>query len=638
MKRSTKKGFTIVELVIVIAIIAILAAVLIPTFASLIQKANVSKDTQLVKNLNTALAANGKEHKTMTEALAAAAEFGYDVGKINASATGNEILWDSENDVFCYLKDGKVEYIPETSLKNGKPADYKLWKVYNAGEKVPEQQKYSIYWNRTDATGLPAVLNVGFDAGKCTAITALKYERMGETVTPQEVVIRTSSGETSLTVNAAKDTVMHYGAAGEVNVLAVDKTHSYHEFGSVHTLTATSGHIVLESGSLVYDLQKATDAAADLSFVSNGTVVKKAEGIDGVTVSATYDIYNLEQLCAFRDHVNAGMTFDALVIEIKADIDMSSVSWMPIGTAEHPFYGEIRGNGHTLTGLTNGTIDSTKDVFTTGTTKTYGAAYGFIGIAGAREESKTLKVSNLNFADVNISLGNYGNCVGTLLGYAPSTKNFSEKFGNNKNGKALSDVEIDNVKVLGGKIEALQDAGGVCGKLYNSGKVTIKNCTNKADLTAKKEKDDQGNPVGRASGIASYISNPENVEIIGCINEGKVTAYMYVTGIASYGFDETDAQHITVKDCTNSGNIVRKTTNSEMRAGYILSLGGKEFNVSAAGSSYNFSGNTNTGKVYDANGNELTTETNKVFLIRILWNQTAEADGTSATKSAENQN
>ena len=44
MKRSNKKGFTIVELVIVIAIIAILAAVLIPTFASLIQKANESND------------------------------------------------------------------------------------------------------------------------------------------------------------------------------------------------------------------------------------------------------------------------------------------------------------------------------------------------------------------------------------------------------------------------------------------------------------------------------------------------------------------------------------------------------------------------------------------------------------------
>lgn len=42
MKILKKKGFTIVELVIVIAVIAILAAVLIPTFSSLIEKANNS--------------------------------------------------------------------------------------------------------------------------------------------------------------------------------------------------------------------------------------------------------------------------------------------------------------------------------------------------------------------------------------------------------------------------------------------------------------------------------------------------------------------------------------------------------------------------------------------------------------------
>ena len=59
MKKNNKKGFTIVELVIVIAVIAILAAVLIPTFSSIIKKAQQSSDIQAVQQMNTALAIDG---------------------------------------------------------------------------------------------------------------------------------------------------------------------------------------------------------------------------------------------------------------------------------------------------------------------------------------------------------------------------------------------------------------------------------------------------------------------------------------------------------------------------------------------------------------------------------------------------
>lgn len=40
MKKQTKKGFTLVELVIVIAVIAVLSAILIPTFGNVIKEAN----------------------------------------------------------------------------------------------------------------------------------------------------------------------------------------------------------------------------------------------------------------------------------------------------------------------------------------------------------------------------------------------------------------------------------------------------------------------------------------------------------------------------------------------------------------------------------------------------------------------
>lgn len=55
MKKLNKKGFTIVELVIVIAVIAILAAVMIPTFSGIVNRANESAALQEATNTYKAL-------------------------------------------------------------------------------------------------------------------------------------------------------------------------------------------------------------------------------------------------------------------------------------------------------------------------------------------------------------------------------------------------------------------------------------------------------------------------------------------------------------------------------------------------------------------------------------------------------
>ncbi len=83
-KLNNKKGFTIVELVIVIAVIGILAAVLIPTFSGVVESANESNALSEASN-------------SLKVILAERAENG-------------EVLGDA---MFLYVKDSKVVYTIE---------------------------------------------------------------------------------------------------------------------------------------------------------------------------------------------------------------------------------------------------------------------------------------------------------------------------------------------------------------------------------------------------------------------------------------------------------------------------------------------------------------------------------------------
>jgi len=250
MKKLNRKGFTIVELVIVIAVIGVLAAVLIPTFTKMIRKSQVSTDTQLIRNLNTALEADKVEskHVTMTQALQSAKDYGYDISKINASRTNNEIVWDSDNDVFCYVNEGKLEYLPDSVDNNKKlKADsYKLWKIYADAPKAGEN--FSIYVAGQGAANYVNTndVNVGVDCGDYT-IQNVSYQNDGAN---RDVVIRTNSNLTSLTINAPSDKVYHYDSVGNVNIISSDMA-SYHENGTVSFLEVAGGHVVLEETAKV---------------------------------------------------------------------------------------------------------------------------------------------------------------------------------------------------------------------------------------------------------------------------------------------------------------------------------------------------------------------------------------------------
>ena len=536
MKRSNKKGFTIVELVIVIAIIAILAAVLIPTFASLIQKANVSKDTQLVRNLNTALVADNAEHKTMQSALDAAAAFGYDVGKINASAMGNEILWDSRNDVFCYLKDGNVEHIPETVLKvaknDVKPYDY--WQICT---KVPDTQKYSIYWNNETAPNFGEKnLTVGFDAGKCNAITELKYERTGSAA--QDVVIRTNGG--TLVVNAASDHVEHYGLAKVVDVQAVSEA-TYVEHGTVAqmTLAANAKNVIIKSTAVVVELATASDKVSVESNAYVGTVSgEKKDSVSGTVGGDTIRVTTFDQLQALALASTIGVNIDGKTIELQNDIDASGRTWTPFGwSKEYPFSGTINGNGHKITGLSSKGYTNSSEYKTLGGSE--GTPYALIAYAKLNVTVKDLTLD----VDFEQTAENKLFTAGVI-----STYKFNAIITTHDEGY---DVVVSNVTV-NGIISGNDNVGAIIGTNYVSGECVaaqyaevrfkLENCVNNATLKSE----------NRVGGIVGKVSTH---------NEG----------FKGSGEDkDRKAVSFEIINCKNTEKAVIETTGSQFGIGGIV--------------------------------------------------------------------
>lgn len=248
-----KKGFTVVELVVVIAVLAILVAVLIPTFSTLINKANLSKDTQLCRILNEDIAMGVdnqqlQEHATYYDVVEYLSPR-YGIQNLTPTSTG-DIVWDMNTNTFSLIDGGKFIYAGSTKTeanfkKNG--VNLNLWKVVNSIPSVNDQ-KFSLYLNDS-ANVQTANIVVGFDAGNNTGVQNVNYDRSSvQNATAQTVVIRTNGG--NLTINAELDTVKHYGTANIVNVQSV-ASNSYHENAISTFVKIAKGRIVVEEKAQV---------------------------------------------------------------------------------------------------------------------------------------------------------------------------------------------------------------------------------------------------------------------------------------------------------------------------------------------------------------------------------------------------
>ena len=516
--KKLKKGFTLVELVIVIAVIAVLAAVLIPTFSGIVQKSKVTADIQTCEAINNVIATA----ESMDEVVAEMEANDISVTKLSATAANHKFFWD-ETSKQMVLMNGKFEVVNETTTFDAGEA--KLWQPVKKGSEVALTDKFVLNYYLTQDT------NTNFN------ITTLSHLDTGSHKITGDVSIEStvSGGEAHLTgmfadvtINTPNSDVIQNGTIENLNVVAV-ANNSLEINGYVGALAITAGKVDVKDTAYVKELTvKATEAkvvnagvieklakdanatitteGTNANFTNNGgTVVDVAQS--GVNESAVKtgnfaltieDVAGLEN---FRDAVNGGATFKGITVNLAANQTFTLADgWTPIGEfaraeALKGFQGTFDGNGSTIANLNNdGYVPSEQALFSNNTTikDRYEFNYGFFGYVS------NATIRNLNFSNVtiNIPVGAtyYGDSVAAVAGYS---------YGN----LTISNVDVATESSVTSAITAYDGVAGILGRAYGDGthQIYITDCSNKATITAGEK---AANFVGIASkGGSLFIQN-----------------------------------------------------------------------------------------------------------------------------------
>ena len=265
MKNLKTKGFTIVELVIVIAVIAVLAAVLIPTFVNLSKKANMSADQQAVRQMNVVLATT--EADTIEEAVAALAEAGYNaLDTLTPVSTGYSFWWVEEyNSIVLLNENAEVIFASNNDAKENFAAAKEAGKAFNLKRGLDEVEA-------------------------ATSEDARKALEKGQSVTLKEDIHLSNK---NIRINEGEDVVLDLGG----KTITVDKTgdRSLYAIDNYGTLTIKNGTIkargvenfgtmIIEEGTVIESLDENGGAAIwneEGTLTINGGTFK---ALDGTTV------------------------------------------------------------------------------------------------------------------------------------------------------------------------------------------------------------------------------------------------------------------------------------------------------------------------------------------------------------------
>ncbi len=275
--QKKKKGFTLVELLVVIAILAILASVSVVGYLSFTNKAKESNDTSLTTQMNTILQGEGATegaNKTAHDAVLDLKDNGLDVTKLTPTSEGYEFVYDLSQDKF-FLLDGEKIVAPSNATVSANKTDiYKF-----VGKDGELSNTYSNYLKDDYVSPATLEISTGFDSGTHKLeVVNLKSDSL------TYANVRVDAKE--LVVEAPKATVDFYGKINKATVKSVDEKHSLHVYGEILSLDVTVGHIVVENGG---NINTVTDTSAT-GDGSKATVEIKNNGIVGAVVSHNQNI------------------------------------------------------------------------------------------------------------------------------------------------------------------------------------------------------------------------------------------------------------------------------------------------------------------------------------------------------------
>ena len=532
MKKLLKRAFTIVELVIVIAVIAILAAVLIPTFSNIVKKAQISADVQLCRNLNTVLSyakAEGRIPSSVYDVLYLENEAGYIIENLNPTSEGYYFAWDDKNNMIVYIMDDlETVYYPQT--------DYELnpkncWITVGSAEEasVVAAKGYNLALERDieetiNLNNVVSINTLGFSVGDIVI--------NGDGATSNDVAYFTGQFK-DITGSIGGASIVQSGTANAVTVSGTT-TSSVTIGGYVGSYSAT-GNVssTIASTGLVNSVNDSNGS----SIVNNGVISEDlpqgqvvAEGSTGKTGSevsingnivAVSDRSGLESI---RTQVASGLrNFKDETVQLSSNINMSGIAFSPISSYYRKpsnditgmgygawFSGTFDGNGYSILNLSNngfaisglnaGTNKSSESFGPAGNKTKYNeVVYGlFSSVYNATFKNITIT------CDINMVIDHankfVGDSVGAICGFATGDY-----------------LELENCTVSG-TISGYDGVGGLVGRCY-AGKLTMTNCTNNADVTSARS---AGGLIGYCSIDTAYKTNESAYTFINVVNNGTI--------------------------------------------------------------------------------------------------------------------